>query len=205
MDSNAIKKKFGGNYIADEHTFILGSDHRFAFHFAERFKGLSVLETCTGAGFGTIHLARNASHVHTIEINPKHQNMAVSNIEMEGLSDKVSFIQGDAMDETVLKLLPHIDAAFLDPDWAVSGPGHVYRFNNSNTRPPADVLLERILKITSNIALVLPPYIDLSELQGLPPHERESLFIGDSLELLCLYFGALIRREGETEFRVSGD
>ncbi len=38
--------------------------------------------------------------------------------------------------------LPPFDAAFLDPDWALSGPSHVYRFQRSNTRPPADMLLQ---------------------------------------------------------------
>jgi len=71
MARNEIRKKFGGDYIANEHTFILGSDHQFASHFAKRFVGMQVLETCTGAGFTTIPLARRAKHVYTVEINQK--------------------------------------------------------------------------------------------------------------------------------------
>lgn len=203
MDRNAIRNKFGGDYVANEHTFILGSDHRFTSHFAERFQGMQVLETCTGAGFTTIPLARLAKHVYTVEIDYIHQEQAIANVEIAGLEKRVSFIHGNILDESILDSIPHIDGAFIDPDWAVTGPDHVYRFTNSNTQPPADTLLKRIIKITENIALVLPPYIDVQEFHNLPKHERERLYLGDSHELFCLYFGGLMKTEGETEFRVS--
>jgi tRNA1(Val) A37 N6-methylase TrmN6 len=202
MDKCAIYKKFGDDYIADEHTFILGSDLRFTTHFAERFEGLTVLETCTGAGFTTIPLARMAKHVFTVEIDPGHQEQAIANVKTAGLSDRVTFIRGDILDESILKSIPAVDAAFLDPDWAVTGPDHVYRFIGSNTRPSADTLLERIFRITSHIAMILPPYIHIRELAHLPKHERESLFMGREQALFCLYFGDLMRFPGSTEFRI---
>jgi hypothetical protein len=60
MDPIAIRDKFGDNYIADAHTFKMGIDRRFTEHFATRFKNMTVLETCTGAGFSTISLAKYA-------------------------------------------------------------------------------------------------------------------------------------------------
>ena len=65
-------------------------------------------------------------------------------------------------------------------------------------------MFERIFRITQNIALVLPPYIDIRELRGLPENEREKLFLGENHELFCLYFGELALTSGETEFRVPG-
>jgi hypothetical protein len=94
------------------------------------------------------------------------------------------------------------DAAFLDPDWAQTGPGHVYRFRPSNMRPPADRLLDCVLGRTPHAALVLPPQLDLRELEGSPAHERESLFLAGSHELYCLYFGALARAQGATELHI---
>jgi hypothetical protein len=200
MDLNAIRKKFGGNYVADECTYIMGSDQRFTSHFAERFNGLDVLETCTGAGFATISLAKTAKHIYTVEIDKTHQEQAISNITTAGLLNQVSFIHGSILDPNILNKLPSIDGAFLDPDWAVTGPDHVYRFKNSNTCPPADILLNTIFKLTKNIAIVLPPYIDVREFDSLPKHERESLYLDGSHELFCLYFGKLIRTVGESEF-----
>jgi 16S rRNA G966 N2-methylase RsmD len=202
MDSEAIREKFGDDFVANDYTFKLGIDQRFTEHFAKRFRSRKVLETCTGAGFTTISIARVASHVTTVEINPSHQAQARKNVKKVGLMNHVTFISGDILDEGLLRKLPPVDGAFLDPDWADTELDHEYRFINSNTRPAADVLLDRILSITENVALVLPPYLDIRELDGLPKNEREKLYLGERHELYCLYFGELIAKLGETEFRV---
>ena len=203
MNSEAIREKFGDDFVADDHTYKMGIDHRFTRHLSDRFHNRRVLETCTGAGFTTISLARVASHVITVEINHSHQEQARENLRRAGLTDRVTFISGDILNEETLKKLPPIEAAFLDPDWADIEPDHEYFFLNSNTQPPADLLFERIFRITQNIALVLPPYIDIRELKGLPENEREKLFLGENHELFCLYFGELALTTGETEFRVT--
>ncbi len=202
MNPDIIREKFGGDYVADENTFIMGIDQRFTSHFAERFVGLNVLETCTGAGFTTISLARTAKHVYTVEIDQSNQKKAISNIESAGVSPKVSFVRGSILDSEILKGLPPVDAAFIDPDWAVTGPDHTYRFIQSNTKPPADSLLKKILEITEDIAIVLPPFIDVNEFSDLPIHERENLYLNGNHELFCLYFGKLIRFPSETHFCV---
>jgi hypothetical protein len=201
VDRREIRAKFGDAYIVNEQTFTMGIDHRFTKHMAERFDGRRVLETCTGAGFTTIALARAALQVVTIEIDPVHQAQARHNVEKAGLQDRVTYVTGDVLDKRILDGCPPIDAAFLDPDWAVSGPGHVYRFRQSNTRPPADALLETVLGLTPNVAIVLPPLVDTRELDGLPAHERQKLYMGESHELYCLYFGSLSRSHGATELR----
>lgn len=202
MNSNKIRKKFGDDYTADERTFIMGIDQRFTAHFAERFRGLNVLETCTGAGFTTISLARTANHVFTVEIDRSHQKQAIGNVEKAGLLTQVSFIHGSILDQVLLDSLPSVDAAFIDPDWAEAGPDHEYRFINSNTQPPADTVLNKMFEITKDVAIVLPPLIDVQELDSLPEHETEKLYLGESHKLFCLYFGKLITAFGETEFRV---
>ena len=202
MNPNSIRDKFGSDYIADERTFKMGIDQRFTARFAERFKDLRVLETCTGAGFSTISLARTAKHVFTEEIDKSHQQQAISNVEKARLSNRATFILGNILDQSVLRQLPPVDAAFIDPDWASTGPDHVYRFIHSNTQPPADAVLNKIFEKTKNVAMVLPPLIDVQEFDTLPEHERQKLYIGESHELFCLYFGKLKKSVGETEFRV---
>jgi 16S rRNA G966 N2-methylase RsmD len=201
VDPRDIRAKFGDDYVATDDTFRLGIDSRFAKHFAARFIGRMVLETCTGAGFTTIALARSAAHVLTVEIEPAHLLQARSNVERAGLFNRVTFLTGDVLAEGFLDRCPPFESAFLDPDWAVSGPGHVYRFRNSNMRPPADLLLRSALARTHDVAIVLPPLLDTGELSDLPPHECEMLFLGDVHELYCLYFGTLARTHGPTEWR----
>jgi len=202
INPNVIREKFGDNYMTDERTFIMGIDQRFTKHFAERFVGLNALETCTGAGFTTLSLARTAKHVFTVEIDEANQKKAISNIEKAGLSSNVTFIFGSILEPETLKGLPMFDAVFIDPDWAVTGPDHKYRFQRSNTQPPADDVLRNMLKITDNVAIVLPPFIKAEEFEGLPKHEREKLCLGKSHELYCLYFGKLKRLVGESEFHI---
>lgn len=203
MKPDAIRDKFGDNYVADDRTFMMGIDRRFTEHMAGRFRGRRVLETCTGAGFTTIALAKAADRVITVEVNPHHQAQARKNLRKARLSDSVTFVLGDILGQGLLAELPPIDAAFLDPDWAITGPQHVYHFHHSNTRPPADMLLETIFKLTQNVALVLPPLLDTDELAGLPPHECQRLYLGESHELYCLYFGQLAACLTATTFRVT--
>jgi SAM-dependent methyltransferase len=203
MNPDAIREKFGDDYIADERTFMMGIDQRFTAHMAERFRGRRVLETCTGAGFTTIALARAAFQVITVEIDPYHQTQAKKNLQRAGLLSSVEFVSGSILDPSLLAGLPPFDAAFLDPDWAITGPDHVYRFVHSNTQPPADILLKTILERTRNVAIVLPPLLDTRELAGLPRNECQKLYLGESHELYCLYFGDLAAGFGDTAFRVS--
>jgi SAM-dependent methyltransferase len=202
MDPHAIRAKFGRDYVASERTFIMGIDRRFAAKMSERFRNRCILETCTGAGFTTIELARVAAHVFTVEIDPAHQAQAKKNLATAGLLDRVTLVPGDILLEDTWQALAGIDAAFLDPDWAITGPDHVHRFRRSTTRPPADVLLDQVFRATQNVALVLPPTLDIHELDGLPSNERQQLYMDGKHELYCLYFGDLARCFGETEFRV---
>jgi 16S rRNA G966 N2-methylase RsmD len=108
--------------------------------------------------------------VTTVEINPNHLNQARRNINRAGVLNKITFIEGDSLSKEVLDRITDVTAAFLDPDWAVSGANHVYKFRQSNTQPPADKLLQKILTRTKNIALILPPYVDTTEFQALPTY-----------------------------------
>jgi hypothetical protein len=202
VDPGLIRDKFGDDYKATEKTFIMGIDQRFTRNIARRFTGKVVLEACTGGGFTTIALAREAKHVLTFEIEPSNQKQAIHNINLAGLADKVTFVLGDVLDPSIIDHTITYDAAFLDPDWAIRGPDHVFRFKPSNTIPPLDILLTRIFEITPNIAMILSPKIHLSELTGFTENEIQRLYLGASHELYCVYFGDLKKTSGFTEYRV---
>jgi tRNA1(Val) A37 N6-methylase TrmN6 len=202
MKAEEIIEKFGDLYATDERTFKMGIDQRITARIAERFRGRHVLETCTGGGFSTIALAREARRVITIEIDKKNQDQARENVARAGLTAKVDFILGDSLDRKLLGSTADIHAAFLDPDWADTGAGHVYHFRNSNTRPPADLLLKAILQVTKNVALILPPLLAPDEFRGLPDFEMQKIFMNDKHALYCLYFGDLVDVSGESELRI---
>lgn len=202
MDKEKIIKKFGNNYYADDYSFIMGIDVRFADHLAQRFKDYIVMETCSGAGFTTILLAKYARHVYSVDIDEIRLEIAKKNAQIAGLQNKITFLNGDVTETKTLELIPNVDSAFIDPDWAVSGENHVFRFLNSNTNPPSDKLLELINTKTPNITLIQPPKIDKKEFEILLPHECEYLYLNNQHELYCLHFGKLTKLIGETKFEI---
>jgi predicted O-methyltransferase YrrM len=74
----------------------------------------------------TIALTRVAERVVTVEIEPLHQQQAQANVSRAGVDHVVTFVKGDVLNTVLFERLPRVDSAFLDPDWAVSGPNHVY-------------------------------------------------------------------------------
>ena len=202
MDKEKIIEKFGKGYYADDYSYIMGIDIRFTDQLAKRFKGRFVLETCTGAGFTTIALAKYAKHVYSVEIDKTRLETARKNLQISNQENKVTFLNGDVTSLKILNLLPDIEAVFIDPDWAVTGNNHVFRFIDSNTNPPSDKLFDLIKKKTLNISLIQPPNIKKEEFRKLPPHECESLYLNGQHELYCLHFGELARLIGNSKFDV---
>lgn len=94
-------------------------------HLLARIQGARrILEIGTLGGYSTIWLARALpadGKLVTIEIDAKHAEVAISNIERAGLTDKVNVLNGDARD-----LLPQLektidapfDLTFIDADKA---------------------------------------------------------------------------------------
>jgi predicted O-methyltransferase YrrM len=73
-----------------------------------------VLEVGTLGGYSTIWLARAAEHVTTLELDPKHAEVARQNLAAAGLTN-VDVLVGPALD-TLLTLDETFDFAFIDAD-----------------------------------------------------------------------------------------
>ena len=86
----------------------------------------NILEIGTLGGYSTIWFANAGKDVHvtSIEINPKHRDVAIENIEYAGFSKQVDVLLGAALD-VLLKLAKEIeegrrekfDFVFIDADW----------------------------------------------------------------------------------------
>ena len=203
MDKEKIIKKFGKEYLVSEETFIMGIHHLLADHMAQRFNGYGVvLDSCCGAGFMSIALAKFVNQVIAVEINREHLSQAKNNAKIAGVSSKINFILGDIQDKEILNKIPQIDGAFLDPDWAIAGESKTtHTPKPSNMQPSADRLFNTASAITQNIALRLPREIDLSELKNFPPHELGKIYLDDDFKFYCAYFGGLKKKAENTEFK----
>ena len=88
-------------------------------HLLARMSGARrILEIGTLGGYSTIWLARAlppGGTLVTLEYDPKHADVARSNIARAGLSDRVEVITGRALD-TLPKLVGQFDFFFIDAD-----------------------------------------------------------------------------------------
>jgi caffeoyl-CoA O-methyltransferase len=86
----------------------------------ELVKARRVVEIGTLAGYSAIRMARalpQDGRLWTIEADPRHARVARENIEAAGLSEKITLLEGSALDVLpCLECEGPFDAAFLDAD-----------------------------------------------------------------------------------------
>jgi 16S rRNA G966 N2-methylase RsmD len=203
IEKELIIKKFGGEYFVDKDTFHMGVHHLLANPIAERFVGHKiVLDSCAGAGFMAIPLSRCVEKVITVDKDLNHLEQAKMNAKIAGVSNKIIFHNNDVL-KTLGETFLSIDAAFLDPDWTLERDdkeNHVTEL--SKMVPPADQLIEKVFKKTSNVCLRLPRTFDVQNLGINREKEIQSVFQDNKLKFFCVYFGDLIKEVGKSELRV---
>lgn len=93
----------------------------------------NVLEVGTLGGYSTIWLARAASRVTTLELDPHHASVARANLDAAGVTN-VDILVGPAL-ETLATLTDPIDFAFIDADKAnnLRYVEHALRLSHSGT------------------------------------------------------------------------
>jgi trimethylguanosine synthase len=84
--------------------------------------GQHVVDAFCGAGGSAIGFALAGKSVTAIEMNPERLEMARYNANLFGVSDRITFIEGDS-----LEILPTLDLStvFLAPPWG--GPEYTQR------------------------------------------------------------------------------
>ena len=92
-----VKKVFFADFVFHvwENVYEPAED---SFLFAENLivkEGENVLDMGTGCGILSIIAARKASEVVAVDINPYAVKCAMENAKLNGVAEKISFIQGD--------------------------------------------------------------------------------------------------------------
>lgn len=81
----------------------------------------TVVEIGTLGGYSSIWMARalpDNGHIHTIEADPEHAELARKFIQQAGLQRKITVWEGKARDvlKRIAEILPVVDAVFIDAD-----------------------------------------------------------------------------------------
>jgi len=74
-----------------------------------------ILEVGTLAGYSTLWLARSGARVVTLEIDPRHAEVARANLDRAGVGDAVEIVVGPAL-ETLPGVGGRFDLVFIDAD-----------------------------------------------------------------------------------------
>jgi predicted O-methyltransferase YrrM len=74
-----------------------------------------ILEVGTLAGYSTLWLARSGARVVTLEIDPRHAEVARANLDRAGVGDAVEIVVGPAL-ETLPGVEGPFDLVFIDAD-----------------------------------------------------------------------------------------
>ena len=86
---------------------------------AQLISAKNVLEVGTLGGYSTIWFASTGAKVTSLEISPKHRDVALENVKKAGYADQVDIILGPAL-ETLPTLTnggKKFDLVFIDADW----------------------------------------------------------------------------------------
>lgn len=116
--TNSERNGLPGIMIPELHGRYLGIQARL-------IGARSVLEVGTLGGYSTVFFAEAGCSVTSVEVNPRHRDVALHNIASAGHGDKVDVILGAALD-----VLPRLagegrvfDMVFIDADW-----GHQHEY-----------------------------------------------------------------------------
>ena len=145
-----------------------------------------------------------ARHVVAVDIEAKRLHFAARNARAQGVRDRVDFIEGDALDASLLEQFCG-RAVFADP--AFNPPGRTtdcHTRDLGRTQPPTDDLVHMVLDVCSlSLALRTAPTVSPSSLFDLGASEVEVVTLGGVPKFQYAFFGALAQATGviETDIR----
>jgi trimethylguanosine synthase len=157
---------------------------------------VKVAEICSGIGGGTLFLAKGLPFVYAVDIDPKRISAAKINAATFNVLNKIEFIQGDALNPTILDYLREegVQTVITDVGWRenLNLPMKQTTSHLSNTIPPTPELLEKIKRrITNNIIMRLPLTVNLDSIQELGNCEIEKMYYDNKPRFYNVYFGEL--------------
>lgn len=160
------------------------------------FDHANVLEICCGIGGATVFLAPYVKHIYAVDQNAERLDAAIVNARHFGVENKITFLQGDGLDEALLQNISKnsINVVLTDVEWR-SDLNLSLKENTPNiheTIPPTDVLYEKLARIVSqNIAMHLSKVTNRSQLRQLGRCQIEEISFAGQTRFINAYYGKL--------------
>lgn len=188
--ANTKNKKFKKKMYMNQDQLRFATPEEVAYYRAHRLKCKVLVELGAGIGGQSIPFSESCEKVIAVEIDHKKIEYAKKNAEMYGRKN-ITFIQGDLLDDEVIKLLKKEkpDVVFFDSERA---PEETER-SIASVKPDINEIIKKYSKITKNIAIEVPAQLTPDKIPKEFDCEKEYVSYKGQLNRLTLYFGALKR------------
>ena len=107
----------GRKIIQDPREFCFSMDAVLIAHFPHFKKNSRVIDLGTGTGVIPLLIADNVKEICAVEMNSRAVDLARRNVELNGLTEKISVIEGDYRRHRELFKAETFDAAIANPPY----------------------------------------------------------------------------------------
>ena len=119
----------GRKIIQAVDEFCFSMDAVLIAHFPRFKKNARVIDLGTGTGVIPLLIADNVKQICAVELNSKAADLARRNVEFNGLSEKISVVEGDYRRHRELFKAESFDAAIANPPYTPITDGAVNRIS----------------------------------------------------------------------------
>lgn len=166
----------------------------------EQIGKVKVLELCCGIGGMTVFLAQVLPHVYAVDLNTVRLEAAAINAKTFGVSEKITFIQQNVLDEELLTTMKrnNVEAVITDVEWRATATDswNTYTPHLSETIPSSTALFEKASTLVSpNIMMHMPAIIPYDDLRSLGQCEIQQCIYKNDVKFLNVYYGKLATQE----------
>ena len=103
--------------IQDEREFCFSTDAVLIAHFPRFKKNFRVIDLGTGTGVIPLLIADEVREICAVELNAKMADIARRNVELNGLSEKISVVEGDFRKHREIFRAESFDLAIANPPY----------------------------------------------------------------------------------------
>ena len=115
--------------IQDEREFCFSMDSVLIAHFPRFKKNARVIDLGTGTGVIPLLIADDVQEICAVELNARMVDLARRNVELNGLSKKISVVAGDYRRHRELFKAESFDAAIANPPYTPIKNGEANRIS----------------------------------------------------------------------------
>ncbi len=194
------ENKFSKEIYGDADGIYMSCPEVISKHLAEKLaKYKTGVELCCALGITVIQLAKKLEYVYGIDMDTERIISAKKNAQLYGVQNKTEFIQGNVLDETLLKSI-QAEVAILDPDWSAGSNKKEHVADLEMTQPSMKDMFFKVKKnITHNLVLRIPNTFTFETLSILGKCEIENIIWDNRVRFKYAFFADDIVENRETD------